>query len=579
MTAALSAATEAAVAYVHGLDDESIRAALTNEDPAAPRAEDDPTPRFAVRMDRRGEDTQSIAAAAQMRAIYTSPWFWALAALFPNNRIWWPGKDADQDKRREGRPIHFPDYLMLFLICCAGIAGIDTLNRALATLRDPRTWRDLVEHMDQYVPDGWTRLGDLPDRHPHKAPTTAAAPRRGRPVPLMRRRGRTVVALRSPIPDPPTPAVLDYWIKRWRGFDKEGNPLAPANPYFGVRDVVHHEFERLAIEQAQHMGVLDVSQDFAFGHPDRDQFIGFDGVVFSAPRSAATVGTYQTGEGKMATGSKWGITSCRVDGQRHSRVILSLSHIHKTLSDSLASEQEVVRDTVPRIHDLAAGGVKGLLVDSVIRGQDVMALQRQGITVVNHPHAASNPDGGSGNRHNDTRTEKSHLRRVATHVNSYGLTCEHPVFAVGGEFVQVVMNGLGDYELERLDHIEYQQRRNKDGSRREYHLFRIHCTHGEDFTERIPLFHTSPTSSDPDYNWGEVVRVYPPGSAAFKYLYGARNDTEARHADLKARVKHLPADAAGQHLRLLGGAIAKNALAWQTHLRRHGANNVIDDTA
>lgn len=55
--------------------------------------------------------------------------------------------------------------------------------------------------------------------------------------------------------------------------------------------------------------------------------------------------------------------------------------------------------------------------------------------------------------------------------------------------------------------------------------------------------------------------------------------TEARHADLKARVKHLPADAAGQHLRLLGGSIAKNALAWQTHLRVHGENNVIDDTA
>lgn len=105
------------------------------------------------------------------------------------------------------------------------------------------------------------------------------------------------------------------------------------------------------------------------------------------------------------------------------------------------------------------------------------------------------------------------------------------------------------------------------------------CDQGEDFIERVPLFHTSPTSNDPDANWGEYVRVYPPGSAAFKYLYGARNDTESRHHDLKARVKHLPEDVAGQQLRLLGAAIANNALSWQAHLREHAKSNVIDDTA
>ena len=46
------------------------------------------------------------------------------------------------------------------------------------------------------------------------------------------------------------------------------------------------------------------------------------------------------------------------------------------------------------------------------------------MTVVNYPHAESNPDGGAGNRLNGTRKEKSHLRRVATHVNDSGVNCE-----------------------------------------------------------------------------------------------------------------------------------------------------------
>lgn len=353
----------------------------------------------------------------------------------------------------------------------------------------------------------------------------------------------------------------------------------PDNDYYGIRDRVLAEFERLAINQGQHMGILDRSQDFVFARPDRNQFIGFDGTVFTAPKRSVTRDQYRTGEGTVVLGSKWGITSSRIDGQKRSRLIYSFAHIHKDVDDSFDNEQEVVRDAIPRLRDISQGGIKGLLIDSVIRGEDVILLQRVGVTVVNYPYAASNPGGGSGNRLNETRVEKSHLRRVATHINGFGTTCEHYVFAIGGQFVQSVMNSMGEYELQRLEHVEYQQRPNRDGTRREYHVFRIACAHGEDFTERVPLFHTSPTSNDPDYNWGEVVRVYPPGSAESKFLYRARPDTEARHTDLKARLKHFPTDAAGQGLRLLGAAMAMNGLAWQVHLEAHGENNVIQDTA
>ena len=223
--------------------------------------------------------------------------------------------------------------------------------------------------------------------------------------------------------------------------------------------------------------------------------------------------------------------------------------------------------------------MKGLLVDSVLRGNAVTALQRQGITVVNYPHAQSNPDGGGGKRLNATRREKSHLRTIATHQLRSGHTCNHPIYALGGELVALVTDDHGEPDVEHLTITGYFKRPNKDRTRREYLTVRIPCSMGGDFNEDIALFHTDGNSADPDYNWGEVIRVYPPSSHEFKYLYGARNDTEARHSDLKARIKNFPSDVPGQEIRLLGAAIMINALAWQIHLQAHGQPNVFDDTA
>lgn len=75
---------------------------------------------------------------------------------------------------------------------------------------------------------------------------------------------------------------------------------------------------------------------------------------------------------------------------------------------------------------------------------------------------------------------------------------------------------------------------------------------------------------------------FPPrqaSSAQFQYLYGARNDTEARHADLKSRIKYLPPDVAGQDLRMLGAMVTSNAVAWQAHLQAQEQPNVFDGTA
>lgn len=92
------------------------------------------------------------------------------------------------------------------------------------------------------------------------------------------------------------------------------------------------------------------------------------------------------------------------------------------------------------------------------------------------------------------------------------------------------------------------------------------------------LFHTDPTSSDPNYNRGDVSRVFAPGTREFAYLYGQRNDTEIRHDDLKRRITHLPKSVPGQELRLLGTALAINAIALRAHRLHHEHPNVLDDT-
>ena len=154
---------------------------------------------------------------------------------------------------------------------------------------------------------------------------------------------------------------------------------------------------------------------------------------------------------------------------------------------------------------------------------------------------------------------------MCSHTDAIGVTCEHALYWVGGELAERIIDVNGDATVRAATITEYQQRGTRAtdetgrvtafGTRREYFIVTIACPIASDFTERIRLFHTDATSTDPDYHWGEVARVFAPTSAEGQYLYGARNDTDSRHTNLKARVKYLPIDVPGQELRLLGAAV------------------------
>lgn len=342
-------------------------------------------------------------------------------------------------------------------------------------------------------------------------------------------------------------------------------------------------FREHAVQLAMFMGQLGTYATPSFHAPDPSAHIGVDGTVFEMSKRKKKDSCSEPhsvgGQTKPKWGSKFTIFSSRIPGQRFSRLILDFAHTGRSPDSAYVSESAAILAIAPMIRHLTGGHAQGILVDSVIRGQDVVSLERGGLTVVNYPHAASNPDGGPGRRLNATRVEKSHLRTILTHGATTTEICAHRIYAVGGALAELTTNADGEPVLIPKPRLRRRFRKNKDGTRREYHEIAIQCSGRGDFTAHVPLFHTDPTSGDPEGNWGEVVRTYPPGSEEFALLYGQRNDTEARHADLMARIKHLPRDVAGQELRLLGAAIATNALSLHAHLQAHGQPNIFDDSA
>lgn len=530
--------------------------------------------------DRVAEASKGVAAVGQLRAIYQSTLFWKLAAMCPIN---------DLSIRRFGRPRDYPDWLLLLLECIAGIAGISTRHSAIVALSDPDAWAAFVYDVDRFVPEGMTKLADIPRMRPRarRATNPLAVPQT---LPTEQLASLVPTATRPrllPVPDvdPPTTHHSAYFVSQWRGVDKTGRPLPSSHPWHGLRRRIIGRFRELAVSQAQAMGLLERGAEFYFKKPDPRQFIGMDGVVW--PLRKVTAKTPSAGEhgvgGNTYTvyGSKFTLFSMRIVGQYLSRVIFDFAHTGKDKNHSVANDEaHAVRLIAPVLKALADGGMHGIVGDGVLRGETVTELHRKhGLIVVNHVHAGRNPDGKSGKRHPGTREEKSHLRSTLTHPGLDGRPCRHPLFLYGGHLVELLVDGEGNDRPNKVEVIKYQRYPNADGTWREYHLVKVTCAAapGGFLKKRVALFHDS--EDDPKFNYGEFARVLAPHTEPFKRIYSTRNDTESRHADLKARIKFFPRDVPGQEMRLLGAAIANNALALHVHLQAHRKPNAIDSTA
>lgn len=527
---------------------------------------------------RIGEERRHVAPTEELRAIYSSPWFWEIAAELPRNNL---------STQRLGRKSDYPDWVLFLLDCAAGIFGIGTRRHAVALFSDLRVWQDFAEDVDRFVPTGYTKLRDLrpsaAKQQAHQQPRAGKAAQPANVLPMTQpsrpRRGAkpSVAAL------PPRDHHLDYFVLQWRGYRKHKGkavPLDPAHPWYGVRQKIWAAFREQAVAQAQAMGLFDPTRPFQYKRPDPTQYAGFDGVVFPMSRrqpSTACQEHFTAGGTDTTYGTKYTIASCRTLGTYGSRLILDVQHN----GGANSSDPDEATATVAMAKALAQAtrrGMKGIVVDSVLRGKAVSDLERHWVTVVNYPHAASNPGARLGQRRAAGSKEKSYLRRVLSHNDSNGVPCEHALYFVGGLLVEKVLGPSGHATAQLVDIDDYEQR-GQATSRRQYFRVTIRCALADDFRALVPLFHLEAVSTDPDVNYGEVARVFAPNSSNFKRLYGMRNDTESRHTSLKARTRHLPMDVPGQELRLLGTAITSNSVAWQLHLQSAGSRNVFDDTA
>ncbi|MDQ1703255.1 MAG: hypothetical protein QOF57_2507 [Frankiaceae bacterium] len=207
---------------------------------------------------------------------------------------------------------------------------------------------------------------------------------------------------------------MTYCAQLWRGKDAHGKDLPIGHPWRGLRQRVYTEARALAVAQAQAMDLLDPRQEFQFANPDPRQYVGVDGTVFSVgrytKRALTSCQEHIVGGKVKVFGAKFTIASIRIPGQFKSRVILSYDHTGtRDPASAHPDESAAVEAVIPVLAALSNGGVKGVVVDSIVRGKAVIRLQRNGMTVVNHPHAAANPDTKPGHRHNSTRVEKSHF--------------------------------------------------------------------------------------------------------------------------------------------------------------------------
>ncbi len=547
--------------------------------------------RYPTVQTRQGEDRRHASTDQQIRALLMSPTFIQLASQLPHNTL---------DVGKPGRPQDFPDYVLYAILMASGVTPLGSVAAILNHLSDPPAWGRFIRLLEDITPTHWTRVSQMP--HDEAAWARAQRPRVTAigPKPKGTRASDAIVKQHqngtTRMPKPwPTRAHVRYLERRltgWKIVDNQLVPLDQQDDYYDVDERLVETFTPQAVLQAQNMGRFDPDQPFQHKDPDLSQHVHSDGTVFKAPKDKRDVdnSSYDThdegGVPNKAYGTKFAILSTRIQGQPHSRVICSFAHVGTDKLSAASQEAEACVGLVLELRDLSHGGVKGIIMDSALRGQGITGLQRQWITVTNYPHAEKNPNRSAGQRFSEGRVEKDHLAKVVEHYNN-GVPCYHYLYWYCGILLEKYVSSDGTPDVRHVEIPEYSARKNrgphdpKNGiyaERREYFTVTINCTIENPVTTRVPLFHREAVEGVLEFNYGEYVRVFAPFSPQYIFLYACRNDTEARHAELKQRIKYMPRNVRGQRLRLLAAALAMNAINWQYHLQAHGEPNIFDNT-
>ena len=298
---------------------------------------------------------------------------------------------------------------------------------------------------------------------------------------------------------------------------------------------------RQAVKDAQALGYLDPDRTGSWSSPDGRDFVATDGTVMLPAYGSGTddsLGPQIVFNDEKAKNKPIGskvLTTFVHGDEPGSRIILRADIVPPGPNGSPGGESEPVAHAVRAIAAAAEGGLKGVIVDSVIRGKLVAELDREGCIVVNYPHAKSNPNRVTGGRKAEGRVERTVELPAMTHATKGSACCEHALVMVGSVPHTRMVDAEGDEQLVPLTIAKQTRRQNKDGSWRSYHVYKVPCIRGN-FRHTHRLFPVDETT----INHGESTRFYPTDTDEFAGLYGRRNATESWHAELKRRRRRLP---------------------------------------
>lgn len=486
---------------------EATRVASSGVPPKPPRDVDDQeenwnSPFLPPRKWRAPPQQFSILETALITI--ASEGYWKYAAEFPRN--------YDLVGMR-GRKPKSPDYAKAFLVCMA--KEFRSMLAAVTEFSFAPTWTLIREALNTHLPDGW-------DPAPDECPT------------LSQMKSFNAKLLR----------LEDQWF---RDLDQ------------GV--------SQQAVRDAQSIGCLDANRSFSWSNPDPRDFVATDGTVLKPAFGSGpddSVGPQIVFNDENAKSKPVGtkmLESLVRNGD--TRILLAIHIVPPGPNGSPGSESAPIHNSTLYLQSLVGAGLKGVIVDSVIRGKVVSELARQGIIVTNYPHAKSNPNRSQGGRHAKGREERQIELSPMSHEARGKKCCEHALIYVGSVPHTRVSDIEGQETLVELKTTGGFLRKNRDGSSRSYHKYLVPCIRGE-FQHVQRLF----PEDESGINYGEVNRLFPTNTDQFSALYGRRNDTESWHAEFKRRGNRLPVRGMRlQSVYAAGLLISSNAISLERHRR------------
>lgn len=476
-----------------------------------------------LRRPRNDEERNLVSDNQTVRAVLADPGFHAAAGQLPGNA---PGAHPTV-----GRPTTMPSWGLYLVVCVAGYLG--SQRAAVAYFADPVMW-DIVRVWAQpHTPDGWLAL-------PAK---------------------------------PPTRAMLRTFLKKW-----------DSDEWADVRERVEKAQMGSAMSEAKRLGHFNPDCPLAYNKVDFRQWVTTDGTVLKAPsdhspdegtehRTDTASGLHSKG-GSTARGSKFVLVETVSDEYR-GRFILGVAHVTPKAGKQQGDEAAPTVTTLLNLKAVASG-MWGVISDTVLRGNHIKTLARNGILTVNIPPADSNPDRKTEGRNSKNRVERTQYLRTHRHTLPNGHVCEHRLHTVGSVPHQERYDDEGNVVLVPLPNgFAGKATQNADGSYRWYVGYTVPCPNGG---TSVWLRIDGPGHADSKgWSWTDLMRFYPVGTPQYGLLYGRRNATESVHRQYKRKAERVPAYGYTRQLLFVFGYIAThNAVARAFHLRRAGKPNALD---